>query len=81
MIDTSKLVDALSKVVDLAHREATARDEAAAIRASAERAQADINDIAEKLIAAAGTPAEATAIAAVASAIDPVAALNAQAAV
>jgi hypothetical protein len=79
MIDTSKLVDALSKVVDLAHREATAQDELATAYAAAEKAQADINDIAEKLIAAAGTPAEADAIAAVAGALDPVAALNAQA--
>jgi len=79
MIDTTKLMEAHAKVVDLAHREATARDEMAALRANAEKAQADIDAIAEQLIAAAGSPAEAAGISAVAGAIDPVAALNEQA--
>lgn len=79
MIDTTKLVEAHAKVVDLAHREAVARDEAAAMRASVEQAQADIDAIAEQLLAAATSPAEIAGINAVADAIDPVAALNAQA--
>ncbi len=70
MIDTTKLMEAHAKVVDLAHREATARDEAALLRANAARIQADIDAIAEQMIAAA-TPAEAVAIAAVADAIAP----------
>ncbi len=70
MIDTTKLMEAHAKVVDLAHREATARDEAAMMRANAARVQADIDAIAEQMIAAA-TPAEAVAIAAVADAIAP----------
>jgi len=78
MIDTTKLMEAHAKVVDLAHREATARDEMASLRANAERAQADIDAIAAQLIAVA-SPVEAVGIAAVADAIDPVAAFNAQA--
>ncbi len=70
MIDTTKLMEAHAKVVDLAHREANARDEAALLRANAARVQADIDAIAEQMIAAA-TPAEAVAIAAVADAIAP----------
>jgi hypothetical protein len=79
MIDTTKLMEAHAKVVDLAHREAATRDEMAVLRKNAETAQADIDAIAEQLIAAASSPAEAGAIAAVADALDPVAALNAQA--
>jgi hypothetical protein len=76
MIDTTKLMEAHAKVVDLAHREATARDEMAALRKNAEAAQADIDAIAEQLIAAASSPAEAGSIAAVADAISPIAALE-----
>ena len=79
MIDTTKLMEAHAKVVDLAHREALAREEALAIRAHAEQVQAEIDAIAEQLIAAASGPAEAAGINAVADAIDPVALLNAQA--
>lgn len=79
MIDTTKLMEAHAKVVDLAHREAVARDDVAAMRASIEQAQADIDAIAEQLLAVATSPAEVAGINAVADAIDPVAALNAQA--
>ena len=79
MIDTTKLMEAHAKVVDLAHREALMRDENGLMRVNAEKAQADIDRIAEELIAAATSPAEVAGINAVADAIDPVAALNAQA--
>ncbi len=70
MIDTTKLMEAHAKVVDLAHREATAREEASLLRYNAARVQADIDAIAEKMLAAA-TPVEAAAIAAVADALAP----------
>ncbi len=76
MIDTTKLMEAHAKVVDLAHREAAARDEMKALRANAEQAQRDIDDIAEQMLAVA-SPAESAGITAVAQAINPVAALDA----
>jgi hypothetical protein len=79
MIDTTKLMEAHAKVVDLAHREALAREEAIAIRANAEQIQVEIDAIADQLIAAASGPAEVAGLNAVADAIDPIAALNAQA--
>ena len=69
-VDTSKLVDALSKVVDLAHREASARADAERLNASIVENQADIDAIAEQLIAAAaGAPAASNGIVAVAAAL------------
>jgi hypothetical protein len=79
MIDTTKLLEAHAKVVDLAHREALMRDENELMRQNAEKVQAEIDAIADQLIAAAASPAEVAGISAVADAIDPVAALNAQA--
>jgi hypothetical protein len=68
-IDTSKLVDALSKVVDLAHREANARAEVDALNEAIAASQADIDAIAIQLIEAAGSKAAATGLAAVATAL------------
>jgi hypothetical protein len=79
MIDTTKLMEAHAKVVDLAHREALMRDENELMRQNAEQAQRDIDAIAEQLLAVAASPAEVVGINAVVDAIDPVAALNAQA--
>lgn len=75
MIDTTKLMEAHAKVVDLAHREAFARDELQALRANAEQAQRDIDAIAAQMLAVA-SPAEHAGITAVVAAIDPVAALD-----
>lgn len=69
-IDTSKLVDALSKVVDLAHRELTAKTDLNALYRDAEKVQSDIDNIAAQLIAAAqGSNAETAGITAVAAAL------------
>jgi outer membrane protein TolC len=68
-VDTAKLVDALSKVVDLAHREETARAEVDALNEAIKASQADIDAIADQLIAVAGSAPAANGIAAVAAAL------------
>lgn len=69
MIDLTKLTDAVAKVADLAKTATDAKAAADAARADLVTAQAAVDDLADKLIAAAGTPAEALGLAAVAVAL------------
>jgi hypothetical protein len=73
MLDLTKLTDAVTKVAGVAQAAAAARAEADAVKVSLANAQADIDALAERLIAAVDTPAEAVGLAAVAAAVAPVA--------